>query len=211
MNRHTTQQDITIMKFDEKFAGSRSSRGRNSFRRKKEKKTQKFVEPESWVSKNKEVSGIDVKNVKLTTDNFPELNTNTSCKISEESNHKISYSIQDLFKKKREKNKKKEELKPGWIKLSYKDGKMCQISGPPAPPCYDAKRKLREIEIQEMIKRHEFYEEWYQHNYYIPYWKQQDTISDEELDYYPGDTESEQEDYEDEYETDDEYDDNYLS
>jgi hypothetical protein len=209
MDRDTTQQHISIMKFHKKNDGSRSSRGRNSFRRKKEKKIQKFVEPESWVSKNKEISDSDNQNVKLTSDNFPELNINTACTISQESNHKISYNIQDLFKKKREKNKKKEELKPGWIKLFYKDGKICQISGPPAPPCYDATRKLREIEIQKMIERHEFYEEWYQLNH-IPYWKEQDTTIDDELDYYPGDTESEEEDDEYEYDTEDEYYDNNI-
>ena len=62
-----------------------------------------------------------------------------------------------------------------------------------------------EIEIQKMIERHEIYEEWYQLNHYIPYWKEQDTIIDDELDYYSGYTESEEEDYEYDESTDDEY------
>ena len=197
---NTTQHPLSTMKFDEKFANSRGPRGRNAFRKKKQQKKQRFIETEEWVSKKKEES--DSMNLKLTTVNFPELTADSSCKTME---HKISYSIQELFKKKREKKKKKEELKPGWVKLFYKDGNICQISGPPVPPCYDAAGKLMEIEIQKMIERHENYEEWYQLNHYIPYWKEQDTIIDDELDYYSGYTESEEEDYEYDESTDDEY------
>ena len=200
---NTTQHPLSIMKFDEKFASSRGYRSKNTFRKRKQQKKQKFIETEQWVSKKKDES--DSTNIKLTNTNFPELNPDTACKITE---HKITYSIQELFKKKREKKKKKEELKPGWIKLYYKDGNICQISGPPTPPCYDATGKLMEIEIQKMIERHEIYEEWDELNHYIPYWKEQDTMIYDELDYYPGYTESEEEDYEYDESTDDEYYDN---
>ena len=205
MDKYITQQPISKMKFDEKFANSRGSRGGKTFRKKRQPKKKHFVEPEKWVSEETEPSA-DIVNLKLTSANFPEINTNSSCKKSEENNNKISYSIEALFKKK-QKKKKEKELKPGWIKLYYKDGKICQLSGPPAPPCYDAAKELIDIEIQKMIERHEFYEEWYQLNHYIPYWKKEYIIVEDELDYYPGDTESEEEEYEYEDDTDDDYDD----
>ena len=179
----------------------RFSRNRRNMYR-KGKNVNSFKEPEKWIS-NKKKNEDDKKNMVLTEENFPSLTGSNATDPAKE-NAKIQYSIQELFKKKREKKKKAKELRPGWIRLHYRNGVSCMEFGqPPISLGYDAETKLMEIEIEKMIKRHEIHQEQNQHEHYVPYWKKEVMDIDDEV--YDSDyTDSEEDYYEDEIETDEE-------
>ena len=174
----------------------------NSFVKKNSKTT--FQSQEEWIQSGSTNRNTNGKSLKLTDSNFPSRGGVVSTK---ENDSKIKYDLKQLFNKK--KNKKKKEIEPGWIRLYYKNNVKCIAYGPQEDCGYDSETKYQVGLIQEMIDRHELYEYLDELSNYTPYWKLEDRTPEESLDYYPGDTESEEEYDEEEEETDEEDDYDY--
>ena len=175
---------------------------RNSFMNKNKQQNKFKQEHQEWVVCKSESYGTK-KNVKLTKENFPLLVEPLKDSVSN-----IKYDLKHLFKKTNK--KKKKQLEPGWVKLYYKNNVPCRVYGPPSYCSYDVESIFKEIHLEKMFERHAIYEEQYEWNQYIPYWKVENSIPEEELDYYPGDTDSEEEYYEYEDYSDEEEDSDYY-
>ncbi len=131
-----------------------------------------------------------------TEENFPSLG---NCK--EQSDEKIIYSVKALFEKRRNaKNKKKKNpIAPGWIRLYFQNGKICQQYGPPPlepPPDYT--NYFQEEALKKYLLRVEEYEYLQDNEFILPHISEFVPIN-QELDYSTSDDEfdSEQEFYSD--------------
>lgn len=141
----------------------------------------KFQEP--WLSTR---DGNQNKNLK--TANFPSLNNNNDNVIENKCVDKNIYnykSVTDILKKKRElRNKKKNNLPPGWIKLS-KDGKY-EKTETELEIYY--KKQIESERIKKFLNR----EEEYYRNY--------EQLTGEDIRYYVSESENEEK-YENDYES----------
>lgn len=172
---------------------SRSMRNRSNF---KKTPVKRFVEQDTWVKPPSKEKSTFNKN----TQYFPTLTDSSECAVHEPT---IKYGVKHLFEKRKLKKKsKKQKVLPGWVRIYFDKTDNYKIKteyGPDLPQTHDYDNELRDIRIQEMILRHEMYQEWDDLDTYVPYWKVETmSIGDE---YY---SESESEDYyeEDEYSDD---------
>ena len=150
-------------------------------RSKRPKKKQSIlIEETPWISKEKKRS--TKKDLKLNDTNFPTMNT---YKPLNHTHTNIQYNVKDLFNKKK-KREKDDKIKPGWIRLYYKNGKVLTEYGKTVPPTYDVEKELSTIRILTMIERHEIYKEHDKLDEYIPYWKTEDITN---IDDYEDDSE----------------------
>ena len=158
-------------------------------------KKDKFQDP--WLSMTNKN-----QNDHLKTANFPSLNQ-TKDNVTETpivNNNIYNYkSVTDLFKKKRElRNKKKNNLPPGWIKLS-KDVKYKKTETD-----YDIyyKKQIESDRIKKFLNRHE------------EYYRNYEELTGEDIRYYVSESESEDErevyDYESESQSEEETADEYY-
>tara|TARA_A100001015_G_C15016900_1_gene725973 strand:- start:2131 stop:2691 length:561 start_codon:yes stop_codon:yes gene_type:complete len=136
-------------------------------------KVDNFDEP--WLSvKNK-------KRDNLKNANFPSLNKNKDTQdnsLSKESNIYNYKSVTELFKKKRElRNKKKNDLPPGWIKLN-KESKYEKMET-------EIEMYYKQQIIEERIKKFLNKQEEYYRNY--------EELTGEDIRYYISESESEEE------------------
>ncbi len=181
------------MNFKTSHKNNRNRRNRNNF---KKSPVKRFVEQESWVKVPSEENSAFNNN----TQDFPTLTGSSECAVHEPT---IKYGVKDLFEKRKLKKKsKKQKVLPGWVRIYFDKTDNYKIKteyGPDLPQIHDYDNELRDIRIQEMILRHEMYEELDDFDTYVPYWKVETMPIDDE--YY---SESESEDYyeEDEYSDD---------
>lgn len=132
------------------------------------------------------------KLVEKTETHFPSLG---NCK--ENTNETIKYSVKDLFANRKKNKKKKNLIAPGWVRLYFKNCKICREYGPaPLIPPPDYTNYFQQEVIRKYLLRLEEYESLQDDEFILPHVKEF-IITDEELDYYPSDNDSDDEYYSD--------------
>jgi len=141
--------------------------------------------------------------LKITDKSFPKLSNDTP-QSNEVVKNVQQYNIKQLFRK--TKKKKIKQIDHGWVRLYFKKNVICREYGKPLTPSYDPTEYFQSLEIEKLLNRHQDYEEHDELNFYVPSWVSESIYTDSDLDNYPSDNDTDDEEWSDD---DEHYDDDY--